>query len=254
MAWLFFLICLETALSAAMNLRHAVYLGKSRTRLPGVLHSELAQVKGKDEPNPDCPFLRRTASTHNLTLHPSVAKRNPEESGWQQFELLEGCQTAAGSPAIPSSGRWEVSLATITFILQKPKPHCTYPASAQSFTPFTFSQDVLPPIFFILATALSKYSVAKIFIIYNIFKTQLPSLFTEFIFPGDIWRSPSKRNGLEGRVKNTGTCMCPQGPAPAPHSRPLAVTIPHPRRPRAVFSVAGCNDPSTVPGAPRCFF
>lgn len=140
-----------------------------------------------------------------------------------------------------------------------------YPSKAKTslhiscFRPKLYSVHLLtgcpaPHFFFILATALSKYSVAKIFIIYNIFKTQLPSLFTEFIFPGDIWRSPSKRNGLDGRVKNTGTCTCPQGPAPAPHSRPLAVTIPHPRRPRAVFSVAGCNDPSTVPGAPRCFF
>lgn len=132
MAWLLFLICLETALSAAMNLRHAVYLGKSRTRLPGVLCSELAQVKGKDEPNPDCPCLRRTASTHNLILHPSVAKRNPEESGWQQFELLEGCQTAAGLPAIPSSGRWEVSLlqSLLSFKSQNLIAHILLPPKA----------------------------------------------------------------------------------------------------------------------------
>lgn len=147
MAWLLLLICLETALSVAMNLRHEVYLGKSRMRLPGVLYSELARVKGKDEPNPDCPCLRRRASTHNLTLHPSVAKRIPEESGWQQFELLEECQRACRVACHPL--KWQVGSqpATITFILQKPKPHCTYPASTQRFTLFTFSQDVLPPIF-----------------------------------------------------------------------------------------------------------
>lgn len=237
-----------------MNFRHAVYLGKSRTRLPGVLCSELAQVKGKDEPNPDCPCLRGTASIHNLTLHPSVAKRNPEESGWQQSELLEGCQTAAGLPAIPSSGRWEVSLlqSLLSFKSQNLIAHILLPPKALLRSPS--HRMSCPPFFFILATALSKYSVAKIFMLYNIFKNAAAISFTAFTLPGDNWRSPFERNGLEGRVKNTGTCMCPQRHAPAPHSRLLAVTIPHPRRRRAVFSVAGCNDPSTVPGAPHCFF
>lgn len=164
-----------------MNLRHAVYLGKSRTRLPGVLCSELAQVKGKDEPNPDFPCLRRTASTHNLTLHPSVVKRNPEESGWQQSERLEGCQTAAGLPAIPSSGRWEVSLlqSLLSFKSQNLIAHILLPPKVLLRSP---SHRMSWPPFFILAKALSKYSVAKIFIIYNIFKTQLSSLLRSLPF------------------------------------------------------------------------
>lgn len=165
-----------------MNLRHAVYLGKSRTRLPGVLCSELAQVKGKDEPNPDCPCLRRTASTNNLILHPSVAKRNSEESGWQQFELLERCQTAAGLPAIPSSGRWEVSLlqSLLSFKSQNLIAHILLPPKALLVHLLTGCP--APHFFFVLATALSKYSVAKIFIIYNIFKTQLLSLLESLAF------------------------------------------------------------------------
>lgn len=83
LAWLFFLIWLETALNEAMNLRHAIYLGKSRIRLPGVLPSALAcSANRKRWAKPKlCPHLRRKASTQDLALRPSVPKWNPEKPG-----------------------------------------------------------------------------------------------------------------------------------------------------------------------------
>lgn len=49
-------------------------------------------------------------------------------------------------------------------------------------------------------------------------------------------------------MKNAGMCV-----TEGLYSRQLAVTIPHPQRPQAAFSVAGRNDPSTGPGVPHCF-
>lgn len=211
MAWLLFLICLETALSVVMNLRHAVYLGKSRTRLPGVLCSELAQVKGKDEPNPDCPCLRGTASIHNLTLHPSVAERNPEESGWQQSELLEGCQTAAGLPAIPSSGRWEVSLlqSLLSFKSQNLIAHILLPPKALLRSP---SHRMSCPPFFLFWQRLCQSIQWLKYLCYIIYlKTQLPSLLQHLPFPEITGGALLKGTGWRVELKTQGHACVPRG-------------------------------------------
>lgn len=111
-----------------------------------------------------CLWLRRTASTLNLTLHPSqtlmsLASNNLSCS--RGAKQLQGClpfpQAAGGKSACYSP--------LLSFKLQNHTAHILLPPQALLPLP---SHRMSCPHYFSLAMELSKYLLAKIFVIYNI--------------------------------------------------------------------------------------